>query len=373
MIFTTIRFGKEFIIAQFYTDFMDTFSFTTPQGKTDVFYCEEVQLPFLENIDAIYITDSNTVEIAKNAKYFSQYIPLVTIKSGEQNKNFNSIQLILKTALNANLSRNALFIGIGGGVVCDLTAFAASIYKRGVKCCLVPTTLLAMVDASIGGKTAVNFQNYKNTIGTFFKADKIYINPTLLHSLNKEEYFSGLAEIFKIALLYSQETYELFFKQTNNILQRNDDIILELIKYAIAAKAGVVMRDFYEKDERAFLNFGHSFGHALETVLHFKNIPHGYAVAWGISRALRFGQNLRLTDPDYADEVCSVIKQLGWNSEAIPTNKIKRKNEFSDLIISAMKKDKKNLNSTIRLILQKNIKNTFIYQAEEKDIKAVLL
>lgn len=352
---------------------MNTFSFTTIQGKTDVFYCETFELPQIDNSDAMYIADTNTAAFAKNAKNFSADIPLVVIESGEQNKNFTSLQFILKTALDANLSRNSVFIGIGGGVVCDLTAFAASLYMRGVKCCLVPTTLLAMADASIGGKTAVNFENYKNTIGTFFKSDAIYIAPNVLQSLNDKEYFSGLAEIFKIALLYSPTLYRIFSESSENILKRNDNTILEIIKRAVVAKANAVCRDFNEKNERAYLNFGHTFAHALEAVLEFKDVPHGYAVAWGISRALRFGEKLHLTNSKYADEVCALIKKMGWESDAVPQAAKKMHSEFATLIISAMKKDKKNLHNKIRLVLQEDIERAFMYEAEEKDIKAVLL
>jgi len=352
---------------------MDTFSFTTIQGKTDVFYCEEFELPHINNSDAIYIADTNTAALVKNAKNFSGNIPLVVIESGEENKNFTSLQLILKTALDANLSRNSVFIGIGGGVICDLTAFAASIYMRGVKCRLVPTTLLAMADASVGGKTAVNFENYKNTIGTFFKSDEIYIAPKVLYSLNDKEYFSGLAEIFKIALLYSPTLYRIFSTETEKILKRNGDTVLEIIKRSVVAKANTVCRDFNEKNERAYLNFGHTFGHALESVLEFKDFPHGYAVAWGISRALRFGEKLHLTNSEYANEVCTLIKKMGWDADAVPQAAKKIQTEFAERIIAAMKKDKKNLHNKIRLILQEDLESPFIYEAEEKDIKAVLL
>ncbi|AGT42987.1 3-dehydroquinate synthase [Treponema pedis] len=351
----------------------DLFSFTTVQGTTNIFYCEEMELPILQSEDAVYIADTNTARFVKQAKNFSSNIPLIIIESGEENKNFTSLELILKTALDAGLSRNSIFIGIGGGVICDLTAFAASIYMRGVKCNLVPTTLLAMADASIGGKSAVNFLNYKNMIGSFFKADEIYIIPEFLKTLNDKEYFSGLAEIFKIALLYSPKLYQIFLEQSEKILNRNEELIFEILKRAIISKANVVTRDFYEKNERAYLNLGHTFAHALETVSDFKTVSHGEAVAWGISRALRLGENLGLTDCEYANEVCSIIKKFGWCTEAVPQCLVHLKNEFANKIIAAMKKDKKNMHGKIRVILQENIEENLIYEAEEKDIKAVLI
>ena len=343
---------------------MNSFSFTTVQGKTEVFYCDEPFLPPVGTAGGMYIADSNTASIAKSAKNFCTDLPLVVIEAGEENKNFTSLEFILKTALDAGLSRNSVFIGVGGGLVCDLTAFAASVYMRGAKCKLLPTSLLAMADAAIGGKTAINFDGYKNMVGTFFKADEVYISPKVLKSLSEPEYLSGMFEIFKMGLLYSKDIYQVFRMQRENILARNEGLCLELVKKAVEAKAQVVSRDFDEKNERAFLNLGHTFGHALESVLNFSNISHGEAVAWGISKAILLGKKLGLTDSSYADEVCAVIHS--YSRIDVPLLYDKEK------VLLAMKKDKKNIDAKIRLILQKNICETFIYEASEKDIKDVL-
>jgi len=268
--------------------------------------------------------------------------------------------IYFKAALDAGLSRNSVFIGIGGGLVCDLAAFAASVYMRGAKCKLVPTSLLAMADAAIGGKTAINFDGYKNMVGTFFKADEIYISPKVLKSLSEPEYLSGMFEIFKMGLLYSKDIYQVFRTQREKIFARDED----LVKIAVEAKALVVSRDFDEKNERAFLNLGHTFGHALESGLNFSKISHGEAVAWGISKAMLLGKNLGLTDSSYADEVCAIIHS--YSRIDVPVLQDKEK------VLLAMKKDKKNMDGKIRLILQKNICETFIYEAFEKDIREVL-
>ncbi|AIN93598.1 3-dehydroquinate synthase [Treponema putidum] len=343
---------------------MDKFSFTTVQGKTEVFYCDEPFLPHIDSPGGMYIADSNTAPIAKNSKNFRSDLPLVIIEAGEENKNFTSLVSILKTALDAGLNRNSVFIGVGGGLVCDLAAFAASVYMRGARCKLVPTSLLAMADAAIGGKTAINFDGYKNMVGTFFKADEIYISPKVLKSLSDEEYLSGLAEIFKMGLLYSKNIYQAFRMQREKILERDESLCLELVRGAVEAKAKVVSRDFDEKNERAFLNLGHTFGHALESVLNFSKITHGEAVAWGISKAMLLGKKLGLTDSSYADEVCAVIRSYSRIDASLLYDKNK--------ILLAMKKDKKNIDTKIRLILQKNICETFIYEVSEKDIREVL-
>ena len=201
-------------------------------------------------------------------------------------------------------------------------------------------------------------------VGTFFKADEIYISPKVLKSLSEPEYLSGMFEIFKMGLLYSKDIYQAFKTQREKIFARDEGLCLELVKKAVEAKALVVSRDFDEKNERAFLNLGHTFGHALESVLNFSKISHGEAVAWGISKAMLLGKKLGLTDSSYADEVCAVIHS--YSRIDVPLLYDKEK------VLLTMKKDKKNIDAKIRLILQKNICETFIYEASEKDIKDVL-
>lgn len=360
---------------------MEPFSFVSAQGKTDIFYFDEAYLPVLKDKNALYVADKNTEAIVRNARNFLPYIPFVVIEAGEANKTFRSLELILETALNAGLTRQSVFIGIGGGVVCDLTAFAASIYMRGVRCKLVPTSLLAMADASVGGKTAVNLGSYKNIIGTFFKSDEIYISFSVLESLNEKEYLSGLAEILKVALLYSYELYCIFCSRKDLLLKRDKEVLAKVIRLALKVKSGVVVRDFSEKGERAFLNFGHTFGHALESICGF-SIPHGDAVAWGMARALRFGEQLGVTSASYAGEACDLIRAYGYCTEAVPPfikNAVLHsgygniKSEFAKKIVEVMKKDKKNTGDKIKLILQKDINETFMYEAEAEAVMDALV
>ncbi len=348
---------------------MDEFIFTTNQGETKIRYSNEIILPEVDTANAIFICDVNTEQIVKAAKKFSAQVPLVVIGDGEENKNFSSVQKILSSALEAELDRKACFVGIGGGLVCDLAGFAASIYMRGVSCKLVPTTVLAMVDASVGGKTGINFNNYKNPVGSFYKADEVNICLSALETLSQEQFVSGLAEAFKTALLYSQKLFSVFSGNREKILNRDKDLILEIIKRSVIAKAGVVRRDFDEKNERAFLNFGHTFAHALESVSGF-SVLHGEAVAWGMGRALELGKNLGLTDSQYAEEVCTLIKNYGWLSNPNPLSLDQK--EFADKIILAMRKDKKNTAKKIRFVLQENMETNFLKEVEEADIRSVL-
>ncbi len=295
---------------------------------------------------------------------------LIILGSGEPYKTIDSVLTIIQTAIEAGFSRTDLFVGIGGGVICDLTGFAASLFKRGAPVHFVPTTLLAMVDASIGGKTGCDFNSYKNMIGAFYPAQEISIFPEFLQTLSDDQFRSGLAEALKTALLYDKELFGLFKDGAEKIKRRDPQTLFTIIQKCAQAKAAVVEQDFMEKGARMFLNFGHSFGHALETVAGLGAIAHGDAVAWGMGRALALCAKKEFCTERYKDEVFSVLKEYGWNTDAIPQSVIG--GGIAERLLAVMHKDKKNQNSKIRLVLQRGINDTFTQEMEDADILAVL-
>ena len=353
-----------------------SFSFSTPYGITHVWYSDSVRLPQLPvekgRVDALYVCDEHTLPLLQKAEYFSDQVPLVVLPTGDEAKNLNAITLIAEKAAEYGLDRQACFIAFGGGVVCDITALAASLYMRGVHCVLVPTTVLAMADASIGGKTAVNLSGYKNLIGTFYAASSIILCFPVLRSLPETEYRSGLAEILKTGALYDSELYKMFVTKYDKITDRDEACISIMIGRAAEAKARVIERDFTEQGERTFLNFGHTFAHALESLAHF-SIPHGDAVAWGISRALAVGLRLHLTDKNYANSFIKVLNRYSWCTAPVYFNIHDNTNSFADAIIARMKKDKKNRGGMIRLVLQENILKTQVREVESSIIREVLI
>ena len=236
---------------------------------------------------------------------------LIILGSGESYKTIESVLTIVKDAVDSGFARKDLFVGIGGGVICDLTGFAASLFKRGAKVQFVPTTLLAMVDASIGGKTGCDFENYKNMIGSFFPAQQIHIYPEFVQSLSKEQYRSGLAEALKTALLYDSDLYQIIKTEKTKILNRDSKIIDTIIQKCAKAKANVVQEDFTEKNIRMYLNLGHTFGHALETIIGLGKIAHGDAVAWGIGRVLELCAKKEICKESYKAEVFEVLQSYG--------------------------------------------------------------
>ena len=256
-----------------------------------------------------------------------------------------------------------------------MTAFAASIFKRGAHCELVPTTLLSMVDAAVGGKTGCDFDSYKNMIGSFFPAQKIHICPSFIESLPQHEYRSGMAEVVKTALLYSPELFEKLEKYPQILEDRKNPLVAEAIKICVNAKAKVVEQDLTEKNIRMQLNLGHTFGHALESMAGLGVVTHGDGVAWGMSRAADLSQRLGLCTKAYSQRVKDCLASFGWETEAVhPAMKEKYSSneEIAKVLVNAMKKDKKNTSDKIRFILQEDVGETVITEVQESDILAVL-
>lgn len=336
----------------------------------------------------IFVTDSNVYALESLKSFFARFelaadCPLnndgqcqtysyknhvlVVIPAGEANKTMDNILYIEKAALFFNFTRKDTFTAIGGGVITDMTAFASSIFKRGAKVEFVPTTLLAMVDAAIGGKSGCDFESYKNMIGAFYPAAKLFIFPQFIQSLPGIEFISGFAEAFKTALLFDKKMWQVVKNNRKEILERKSDVIYTIITGCAKAKARIVEKDLTEKNIRMFLNLGHTFGHALETCSGLGKITHGEAVAWGIGRAVFTSKELGLCSSEYYDEVIACLNDYGYESRA-------QHPVFNDsaALVKAMKNDKKNADSTIKLILQKGIgKNLVENVSDDLILKAL--
>ena len=328
------------------------------ERSTIVRTCERSELLSHDSPGALAVTDVNTRKLVPGRG------PWVVLPDGEGEKRWESIATISEAALGAGVARDGLFIGVGGGVVCDLTAFAASIYLRGVDVILVPTTLLAMVDAAVGGKTGMNFAGFKNMIGTFYPAREVRIDVSCLETLPDREFKSGLAEVIKSAMLGDPELLGILEMQQNDIIRRDPDVLLELVRRSLAVKKDVVESDFTESGNRAFLNLGHTFGHGLESVAGFGTWSHGEAVVWGMARALEAGVEMSLTDPNYRDRCLSLFRRYSYRLEAtgvaVPE------------LIDAMGKDKKKRGGVVRFVLQRNLGETLISTIEPDLLKRVV-
>jgi 3-dehydroquinate synthase len=225
--------------------------------------------------------------------------PAALIPDGERAKSLVTVSRLLDRMVQLKLTRQSTVIAVGGGVVGDVAGFAASIYLRGIPVVQVPTTLLAQVDSSIGGKTGVNHRSGKNLIGTFYQPRLVVSDPAVLQKLPEREFTSGLYEALKYGIIRDPELFEDFERNTSVFLNRDPKAVEWLVARCAAIKADVVMSDEKESDLRRILNFGHTVGHGLEAAAHYTRIKHGEAVGYGMIAAARIGEALeKLTNSD---------------------------------------------------------------------------
>jgi 3-dehydroquinate synthase len=228
------------------------------------------------------ITDNNVHRI-----YGGRFpdFPVFTVKAGEASKNLEVIESLAERLIETGIDRTGFILGIGGGVVCDIAGFLASIYMRGIKCAYISSSLLSQVDASTGGKNGVNLGGTKNILGCFKQPEFVICDQVMLQTLPEEEYFSGVAELIKTAIIGNKKLFEIIENNQEGILRRDTELLSMLISMAVNFKAAVVSEDEKESGLRRILNFGHTFGHAIEM---YKSFRHGYAVASGIVLAANF-------------------------------------------------------------------------------------
>ncbi len=292
--------------------------------------------------------------------------------SNEKSKSFNTVNKIISKLLKNNFTRQDCIISLGGGITGDLSGFVSSIYKRGIKFINLPTTLLAQVDASIGGKTGVNHEIYgKNLIGSFYQPNVVISDTDYLKSLSKKELICGYAEIFKHSLIYNKQNFLFLEKFYKKILSLEKKVLKKAILESCKIKKNIVQKDEKEKNLRMILNLGHTFGHAYEAACGYKNIlNHGEGVMLGIKTAILFSlKEKKLSLKDF-NRINKNILNLNFNL------KLKKFFKLTDVnkLISFMKNDKKNSDSKINLILlnkigKASIKNSY----DSKKIKKFLL
>ena len=288
-----------------------------------------------ENVEKIY------------GKHF-RFAPKFVLKSGEKEKNIHNYEKIINFAIKNKIERNDTLIAIGGGVTGDLAGFAASTYLRGINLIHIPTTLLACVDSSIGGKTAINSKYGKNLIGSFYQPIAVFCNLNFLKTIDLKQYKTGLAEVLKYAFIEASckasENYdllELLEHSVERIFNRDHDIVQEIIKICIELKETVVLKDEKESNLRQILNFGHTYGHAIEINSKFK-VTHGEAVAQGMIFAFELAIKNRLISEKYFNQGIELIKKYKLYT---PLKTLTSK------IIETMEHDKKAKNGKINFVL----------------------
>lgn len=277
----------------------------------------------------------------------------------ESAKHFGSVEQIARSLCRAGADRKALVIAVGGGVVGDVAGFVAASYLRGVTLVHVPTTLVAQVDSSIGGKTGVNLPEGKNLVGAFYPPRLVITDPDLLSSLPPREFRGGLAEVIKHAVVADAPMFALLEKDMNKVLQRDRDVLGSLIPRNVQIKARVVSRDERESGLREVLNFGHTFAHAIESVTHYRRYQHGEAVGWGMMAAAFLGHEIRLTPAEDVSRIVSLVCRLGpfppWPGVSPAT------------LVKAMHSDKKTRSGVLRFVLSPHLGQARTYDKVPMD------
>lgn len=298
---------------------------------------------------------------------FHQYeISVLELPDGEKYKNLNTLNDIFDFLLENKFDRSTTLVALGGGVVGDITGFAAASYQRGIDFIQIPTTLLSQVDSSVGGKTGINHRLGKNMIGAFYQPKFVLIDPSTLDTLPDRELVAGIAEVIKYGLIYDLEFANWLDANLDLLLQRDLDALTHAIYRSCEIKAEVVQQDEKESGIRAILNLGHTFGHAFETALGYGEWLHGEAIGLGMILAMQLSVRLELMDSASIAPMVSLIERTG-----LPT-KLPRELDVDELL-ALMTSDKKAEKGKPRFILLDKIGHAVIIDAVDSDIVRDLL
>tara|TARA_B100000902_G_C27304029_1_gene914391 strand:- start:1535 stop:2605 length:1071 start_codon:yes stop_codon:yes gene_type:complete len=313
----------------------------------------------------IFLIDKNVFYVFKKLRNYKKQ-NYILINCSEKIKSFDNFAKISEKILKMGIDRNSLIVSIGGGSLGDLSGFIASTLLRGIDLVLVPTTLLSQVDSSIGGKNGINTISGKNLVGTFYQPKNVLIDPSLLLTLPKREILSGYSEIVKHSIIKDKKFFYWLDKNKKNVLDLEKNIVSEAIYKSILIKKNYVLKDEKEKlknkNSRAILNFGHTFGHALETNYKYNNkLTHGEAISIGMIIAAQLSFNLNYLSSNELKKIKNHFMNIN-----LPIND---EQMFHKKIFRIISKDKKNDNGNINFVLIKNIGSAFIKKISLEVIK----
>lgn len=304
------------------------------------------------------VTDSSVEKLyAESVKKILEqrfvYVIVHTFPAGESSKNVATVEQVYETLIKNHFDRNDVLIALGGGVVGDLTGFTAATYLRGIDFIQVPTTLLSQVDSSIGGKTGVDFLQYKNMVGAFYQPRLVYMNLSVLKTLPEKQLVSGMGEIIKHGLIKDAEYYEWLKVHHDEILALQPDTMEEMIYRSCNIKREVVERDPKEKGERALLNFGHTIGHAIEKLSDF-SLYHGECVGIGIVAAAYISWKAGNISIETLEDIEQCLVSFGFQTTCSGIE--------PSAVLQATKSDKKMVGSQVKFILLSAVGKAFIYK-----------
>ena len=306
---------------------------------------------------AIIITDKNVLRLYR---HFLEGFNIIEIEPGEKNKTLSTIDNIMGQLLEFETDRSSFIVGVGGGIVSDITGFAASVYMRGLHFGFVSTSLLSQVDASVGGKNGVNYKGFKNMVGVFKQPDFVICDLNMLKTLDRSEFLGGFAEIIKHGAIKSIDYFKYLEENYLKALDYDLDVLSKIVYDSIIIKSKVVEQDEHEKDERRKLNFGHTFGHAIEKLT---AINHGQAISIGMCMAADVSVKKGFLPQSDSEHLKKLIQNL-----QLPVTFPYDKSQ----LFNAMKKDKKREGKDIHLVLLKELGNAVVSNITYKELEEII-
>ena len=317
----------------------------------------------------LFVISEKVYRLYKSELNFNK-TEIFVLKDGEKQKNIHNFEKIINKAIKLKLSRKDIIIAIGGGVVGDMAGFVAATYMRGIDFIQVPTTLLACVDSSVGGKTAIDMPMGKNFVGAFYQPKAVYINLNFLKTLDEKQYKSGFGEVIKYAFIEKScrfsEYFNLFDLLNQNVdkyTMRDNEFLAKIIKICLELKASVVRMDEKESGLRKILNLGHTFGHALEEETHYIRFTHGMAVVQGIMYIFDYALRNNICAKEYYDMAFNLLSDYGYMRDKLRF--ISQKN-----LIKLMTTDKKSDNNIITFIVPTKLGE--VIEQKVKDLSTLL-
>lgn len=303
--------------------------------------------------NVVIITDDNILHL-----YGDKFprVPVFTIVPGEESKNLEVVGNLAEKILREGIDRAGFILAIGGGVVCDLAGFLASIYMRGIRCGYISTSLLSQVDASTGGKNGVNLGGTKNILGNIRQPEFVICDTSMLLTLNDEEYLSGLSELIKTAIIGDKDLFDIIEKNYREILDRDKELLTFLIEKSVRFKASVVSEDERENGLRRILNFGHTFGHVIEMQ---KSVKHGFAIASGMELATELSLEKGLIRTCEKERINTLLKKFGL---------IEKHSIADDQLEQLIIKDKKKSGTDIHFVLIKGIGEAIVSKIDVSEL-----
>ncbi len=303
-------------------------------------------------------------QVIKTLEQALFHVDVIEIPDGEQYKTLSWIERIHKKLLSFDLDRNSPIIALGGGVIGDMAGFAAATFMRGVPLVQVPTTLLSQIDSSIGGKTGVNLPEGKNMVGSFYQPRMVLIDPSVLATLDMRELRSGMAEVIKYGIIRDQQLFSFLQRNMDEALHLDESVLSSIIKTCCTIKAAITSLDERENGLRAILNFGHTFGHAVETLTNYTEYKHGEAVSIGMAAAARVSAEWGYCSQEDCTEVVSLLEAAGLPIHPPALS--------GGDYLDAMQKDKKRVRGNIRMVLMRRIGEVFVEEVSSEKILSTL-